>query len=281
VAEYVYRPAIGLAKTGFRALDLDFLVTGSEHIPHVGGAVMSANHVSYLDFIFVGKAADAIGRYVRFMAKDVVFRHPVVGPFMRGMKHIPVDREAGADAYRHAVASLRAGELVGVFPEGTTSRSYTIKECKTGAVRMAAEADVPVVPVITWGGQRIWTKGKPRDFRTRGRVISIRVGEPLWFTRDDDPREATQRMAQRLSELLDETVRAHPQGPDGPDDTWWLPPEYGGTALTREQAHEIEEAERQARLRRKAEERQRAAAEAATSAQRRRPWQRRRQTRQR
>ena len=65
---------------------------------------------------------------------------------MRGMKHIPVDRTAGAASYAAAVDALRAGEIVGVFPEATISRSFELKEFKTGAARMAAEAGVPILP---------------------------------------------------------------------------------------------------------------------------------------
>lgn len=248
MVEWVYAPVIAGMKAGFAALGLRFVERGYEHIPREGGGVLAINHVSYFDFIFSGKSADPIDRYVRFMAKDVVFRHPVAGPLMRGMKHIPVDREAGADAYAAAVQALRDGELVGVFPEGTTSRSYTIKGFKTGAVRMAAEAGVPLIPVITWGGQRLYTKGRKPTLRKRGRVISISVGEPMHPQAGDDFTAVTEQLRQRMSVLLDETIRAHPQGPDGPDDTWWLPPAYGGTALTRQQAHDIEESERLARL---------------------------------
>ena len=248
MVEWVYGPVIAGMKVGFAVMGLQFVERGFEHIPREGGAVLAINHVSYFDFIFSGKSAEPIGRYVRFMAKDVTFRHKVSGPLMRGMKHIPVDREAGAGAYAAAVSALKNGELVGVFPEGTTSRSYTLKAFKSGAARMAAEAGVPLIPVITWGGQRIYTKGHKPDFRTRGRAISVTVGEPIAVPPDADVVEVTERLRQVMAGLLDETIRAHPQGPDGPDDTWWLPPEYGGTALTREQAHEIEEAERQARL---------------------------------
>jgi 1-acyl-sn-glycerol-3-phosphate acyltransferase len=234
-------------KLAFAALGLRFVERGYEHVPHEGGAVIATNHISYFDFIFAGKSAEPIGRYVRFMAKEAVFSHPVAGPLMRGMKHIPVDREAGAGAYSAAVEALASGELVGVFPEGTTSRSYTVKGFKTGAARMAAEAGVPIVPVVTWGGQRMYTKGRKPDW-TRGRVISITGGPPLTPTREDDPLEVTEQLRTEMAQLLDETIRAHPQGPDGPDDTWWLPPQYGGTALTREEAHAIEERERRERL---------------------------------
>jgi 1-acyl-sn-glycerol-3-phosphate acyltransferase len=248
MVEWVYGPVVAALKGCFAGMGLTFVDRGFENVPREGGAVFAINHVGYLDFIFAGRAADPIGRYVRFMAKDAVFRHKASGPLMRGMKHIPVDREAGAGAYAAAVTALRGGEFVGVFPEGTTSRSYTIKEFKTGAARMAAEAGVPIVPVVTWGSQRIYTKGHKPDFRTRGRAISVTVGEPIAVAPDADMREVTENLREVMSVLLDETIRAHPQGPDGPDDTWWLPPQYGGTALTREEAHEIEESDRQARL---------------------------------
>ncbi|PRC58069.1 1-acyl-sn-glycerol-3-phosphate acyltransferase, partial [Mycobacterium sp. ITM-2017-0098] len=80
---------------------------------------------------------------------------------------IPVDRKAGAGAYAAAVESLRRGEIVGVYPEATISRSFELKEFKTGAVRMAKEAQVPIVPVIVWGAQRLWTKDHPKALGRR------------------------------------------------------------------------------------------------------------------
>src|SRR5436305_9173193 len=122
--EWVYPPVIRTALGVFRALDLRFDVRGLDNIPTTGGGVLASNHVSYLDFMFVGLPAHRRHRLVRFMAKESVFRHRVSGPLMRGMHHIPVDRAAGAAAFQHARDALRAGELIGVFPEQTTSRSY-------------------------------------------------------------------------------------------------------------------------------------------------------------
>src|SRR3954452_19475504 len=135
--ELVYPPVIALAKTMFRVLDLRIEIDGADHIPTEGGAVLASNHVSYLDFIFCGLAAQPSKRLVRFMAKQSVFRHKVSGPLMRGMKHIPVDREAGAASFAEAEAALRRGEVVGVFPEATISESFTVKDRKSGAARLA------------------------------------------------------------------------------------------------------------------------------------------------
>src|SRR3954464_7747255 len=105
--EIVYPPVIGIAKTMFRALDLKIQVEGAEHIPATGGAVLASNHVSYLDFIFCGFGAVPAKRLVRFMAKKSVFDHRISGPLMRGMRHIPVDRDAGAAAFHAAETALK------------------------------------------------------------------------------------------------------------------------------------------------------------------------------
>src|SRR5947209_9669800 len=103
MAEPVYRPVIGFARLVFAGLGLKFDITGSEHVPATGGGVVAINHTGYLDFALAGLAFRPRKRMVRFMAKKEVFDHPVSGPLMRGMKHIPVDREAGAGSYQTAV----------------------------------------------------------------------------------------------------------------------------------------------------------------------------------
>src|SRR3954453_2198858 len=133
--ELVYPPVIAFAKTMFRALDLKIEVDGAEHIPGTGGAGLASNHPGYLDLIFCGFGAQPAKRMVRFMAKKSVFDHRISGPLMRGMRHIPVDRDAGAASFREATTALKNGEVVGVFPEATISESFTIKDMKTGAAR--------------------------------------------------------------------------------------------------------------------------------------------------
>jgi 1-acyl-sn-glycerol-3-phosphate acyltransferase len=234
MAEPVYRPVIGFARAIFSALGLKFQITGSEHVPAAGGGVVAINHTGYLDFALAGFAFRPRKRMVRFMAKQEVFDHKVSGPLMRGMKHIAVDREAGAGSYQAAVEAARQGEFVGVFPEATISQSFELKEFKTGAVRMAQEAAVPVLPVIVWGSQRIWTKGRPKDFRRRGYPIRIVVGEP--FTATGDPVQATKDLKERMQALLEQARATYSGTPRGVDDTWWLPASLGGTAPTLEVA---------------------------------------------
>src|SRR4051812_50084958 len=99
-------------------MGLRFIVRGAHHVPREGGAVIASNHVSYLDFTFVGYGTRQAGRLVRFMAKESVFRHPVSGPLMRGMHHIPVDRAARSAAFREAPAMPKAGEPGRGLPGG-------------------------------------------------------------------------------------------------------------------------------------------------------------------
>jgi 1-acyl-sn-glycerol-3-phosphate acyltransferase len=174
------------------------------------------------------------------MAKKSVFDHRVSGPLMRGMHHIPVDRDAGLASYKQALGALRAGEVVGVFPEATISRSFTIKDLKSGAVRMAAAAGVPLIPMAVWGTQRLWTKGRRRTLTRRHLPICIAVGEPLTPGRRENSDEVLAALRQRLSTLLDRIQRAYPDKPSGPDDRWWLPAHLGGTAPTPQRAAELD-----------------------------------------
>ena len=232
MAELVYPPVVLFAKTLFRVLDLKLRVEGSEHIPARGGAVIACNHVSYLDFVFCGLGAQPANRLVRFMAKKEVFGHRISGPLMRGMGHIPVDRKAGRGAYDEAVARLRSGEVVGVFPEATISPSFTVERAKSGAARMAAQAGVPLIPMAVWGTQRLWTKGRPRTLTHRHLPVSILVGEPLNPRPEDHADTVTRELRSRMSLLLDKAQAEYPESPAGPDDLWWLPAHLGGTAPT-------------------------------------------------
>ncbi|MBT2508439.1 1-acyl-sn-glycerol-3-phosphate acyltransferase [Streptomyces sp. ISL-98] len=238
MAELVYRPVIGAARTLFKALDLKIDTQGSENVPRTGGAVLVSNHISYLDFIFAGLGALPQKRLVRFMAKDAVFRHKIGGPLMRGMKHIPVDRKQGETAYAHALDSLRSGEVIGVFPEATISESFTLKSFKSGAARMAQEAGVPLIPVALWGTQRLWTKGKPRNFGRNHIPVTIRVGEPMDAPKDEFAGAMTRRLRGRVQELLEAAQRAYPVRPKNAEDTWWVPAHLGGTAPTAAQVRE-------------------------------------------
>ena len=239
--DLTYPPIILTAKAAFRALGLRFDMQGTEHVPRTGPAMLAFNHVSYLDFIFGGFAAQPAGRLVRFMAKRETFDHRISGPLMRSMHHISVDRAEGTGSLRQALRYLRAGEVVGIFPEATISRSFEIKEIKSGAVRIAAQAKVPLVPVVLWGTQRMMTKDHPRDF-SRGKTIAITVGEPL-HPRGRDPEPGTLELRSVMERLLAETIARYPAD-EQPPGSWWLPASHGGSAPTPERAAELDAEEK-------------------------------------
>ena len=240
VKDYVYPPVIRTALTLFKVFGFRFDLRGLDNIPASGGAVLASNHVSYFDFMFVGLTGWRRGkRLVRFMAKEAVFRHRVSGPLMRGMHHIPVDRSAGAAAYRHALAALHDGEIIGVFPESTISRSFVPRPLKSGAARLALEAGVPLIPVVVWGGQRVWTVGRKPTLQRRV-PVSIWVDAPLPTVDGESAAELTARLAVRLREFVDEVLATYPV-PDA-EGLWWLPHHLGGGAPTPEEAAAAERA---------------------------------------
>ncbi len=245
--EPLYSSVVAFAGGVFALQRLRFTIVGAQNVPRTGGAVLAVNHISYFDFAYAGWAARESGRHVRFLAKEAVFRHRVSGPLMRGMHHIPVDREAGAASYDAAVAALRAGEVVGVFPEATTSRSFELKDFKLGVARMAAEAGVPVVPLVVWGSQRVWSKGLPRRLGPSRTPVTIIVGEPVHVAPDDDPVLVTRRYRQQMAEQLAAAQRDYE--PLTGDDLRYLPARLGGTAPTLEEAGRLEEVDASRRRR--------------------------------
>ena len=214
-------------------------MSGTDHVPRTGGVMLAVNHIGYVDFVYGGLAANPSGRKVRFMAKREIFDNKFGGPLMRSMHHIEVDRGDGLASYAKAVEYLKNGEAVGIFPEATISRAMELKEFKTGAVRIAAEAGVPLVPVILWGTQRMMTKDHPKDF-SRGKTIAIRVGPPLHPTGADSVAE-TAELHRVMSSMLDETIRTYPAD-EQPPGSWWLPARYGGSAPTLEEAEALDAA---------------------------------------
>ncbi len=250
--DVTYPPIIVTAKTAFRALGQHFLMSGTEHVPREGGVLLAYNHIGYVDFIYGGLAANPSGRLVRFMSKRELFDHRWLGPLMRSLHHIEVDRGEGIASFHTAVEYLRQGEAVGIFPEATISRSMELKEFKSGAVRIAAEAGVPIVPVILWGTQRMMTKDHPRDF-SRGKTIAIKVGEPMYPT-GTDPVGETAELRARMTEMLAAVVAEYPAD-EQPPGSWWVPASMGGTAPTPDEALQLDAAEKRERARKRAEKR--------------------------
>jgi 1-acyl-sn-glycerol-3-phosphate acyltransferase len=120
-------------------------------------------------------------------AVDYVIRHA---------RLIPVERRNGHDAFALVVQRLRAGELIGTHPEATISRSLELREFKSGAARMASEAQVPLIPVIVWGAHRIWPKDHPKKVFRNKVPITVSVGRPI------PPRGSVEQLNAALRQAL-------------------------------------------------------------------------------
>ena len=177
--------------------------TGKEHIPREGGFVLSANHLSNLDPWPLGLPMFP-HRQIRFMAKAELFRWPL-GPIVKAGGAFRVRRgEGDAGAIETAVQLAREGEVIAIFPEGTRRRKGLIKKREarphTGAVRVALEAGVPLVPAAIAGTDRLRRLGPLR----------VAYGTPIELDdlRDRDLREAAEIGTERLMEAIAELEQA-------------------------------------------------------------------------
>ena len=244
--EPVFRTLELAAALAIRATGTQLTFHGLDNIPTTGGAVMAVNHTGYVDFLPAALAATARGRRMRFMIKAEMNDVRVVRFLIKHTGTIPVDRSAGGDAYAVAVRRLREGELVGVYPEATISRSFELKEFKSGAARMALEAQVPVIPLVVWGAHRIWTKDHPKSLGRNKIPVTVTLGPPLPPVGTADRLEADLRTA--MTALLYDAQQAY----DHPPGAYWVPRRLGGGAPTVAEAQQMEEAELAERQRRRA-----------------------------
>ncbi|HEU4360919.1 MAG TPA: lysophospholipid acyltransferase family protein [Mycobacterium sp.] len=226
---------------------------GLANIPEHGGALIALNHTSYVDWYPASIAAYRRRRRLRFMIKAEMAEVPIVGFVIKRIQLIPVDRAAGADAYAVAVQRLKDGELVGLHPEATISRSFELREFKTGAARLARAADVPIIPTIVWGAQRIWTKDHPKKLWRNKIPVLVKMGQPLRAA--DSIEQTTAELRRAMTDLLDQAQRQYPH----PAGAFWVPRRLGGGAPTMAEALQLREAELAERARKRA---QRAAREA-------------------
>lgn len=250
--EQLYQRIVRGFRRLVKVLGMEVSVYGAEHIPAEGGALIAGNHTGYADFMLMGTGPHLRGeRLVRFMAKQSLFEVPVVGRALHKMRHVPVDRKAGASSVDAAVENLGRGLLVGIFPEATISRSFELANFKTGAARIAHQADVPLIPCAIWGSQRIWTKDLPKQLR--GVPVIVRYGEPVELTGDAEA--DTAELKRRVQELLDASRDEYASRYGSGEGEAWMPRSLGGTAPTLEEAEELYAAERAERERKKAAKR--------------------------
>ncbi len=157
--------------------------SGAENLPTEGGYVVCPNHYSYLEPLVFGHFLVDHGHSPRYLGKVEVFKTPVVGAIVRNADQIPVYRESGraADSYRAAVAAVRAGKGVAIYPEGTLTRDPDLwpMRGKTGAARVALETRCPVIPVATWGAHEVLAPYSTRLRLLPRRTMQVRAGAPV------------------------------------------------------------------------------------------------------
>lgn len=246
--EPVFRTLEIASATAMRAVGSKLTYQGLENIPERGGAVVAINHTSYIDFMPAGLATRQRRRRIRYMLKAEMQNFGIVNFLIKRARCIPVDRSAGSAAYAEAVQKLRDGELVGVYPEATISRSFELKEFKSGAVRMALEAQVPILPMIIWGVHRMWTKDHPKELGRKKIPITVRVGTPI--APAGTPTELESRLRAEMTQILHEVQEQYPHPPG----EYWVPHRLGGGAPTVEEAKQREEVELAERARRTTEQ---------------------------
>jgi 1-acyl-sn-glycerol-3-phosphate acyltransferase len=192
IGQYTAAPAIRLA---WRPT-----VEGVEHIPTSGGLVLAGNHLSVADEYMVGAV---VPRHIAFWAKAEYFAGRFTRPVVTGLRAIPVHRGGGRAAlaaFDAAVPVLLDGGLVAVYPEGTRSPDGRLYRGRTGVVRLAARAGVPIVPVGVVGTDRVQPRGArvPRLHR-----VSVAFGAPLSVSveRPADVRAGTDELMRRIQQL--------------------------------------------------------------------------------
>src|SRR5690242_11294835 len=210
----------GWAWTTVVAIIKPLLVTTTKHewidgekIPASGGCVVAMNHVSHIDPLTLGWLLYEHGRLVRYLTKDALFEVPLLKYIVRDARMIPVARTTtdAAKAYDAALDALRAGECVGVYPEGTITKDPTgwPMRGKTGAARMALETGCPVIPIGQWGAQEILPPYTARPHLVPRRTARYKVGDPVDLSDlRDRPltnevlREATDRIMTAITTLV-------------------------------------------------------------------------------
>lgn len=193
---------------------------GAEHLPEAGGFVVTPNHLSHVDPLTFAHFLYNNGRPPRFLAKSALFRIPIVGWVVRNAGQIPVYRESrnAAEAFSGAVAAIKAGECVVIYPEGTLTRDPALWPMvgKTGAARVALATGCPVIPVAQWGPQQMLPPYSRRLRVLRRTPVQVTAGPPVDLedlrglpVTPDVLRIATERILARITTMLAE-LRGEP-----------------------------------------------------------------------
>lgn len=192
---------------------------GTENIPRTGPMIAISNHISYIDPLIFAHFLYGNGRAVRFLGKASLFRIPIVGWVLRHGEQVPVEREikgSAAAALPHAIAFLKAGHCLGVYPEGTLTRDQNLwpMQAKTGLARLAVITKVPIIPCAQWGAATILAPYSKRPKLWPRTKVTVVAGKPLdfspWYGKEEDLAamvEASAYAMSAITQLLEE-IRA-------------------------------------------------------------------------
>jgi 1-acyl-sn-glycerol-3-phosphate acyltransferase len=178
-----------------------------EKLPESGGCVIAMNHLSHIDPLTSAHLVYDYGRLPHYLAKAGLWKNKALARFLDAAGQIPVERErGGAGAYAAAVAAVRAGHAIIVYPEATITRDPDMwpMRGKSGAARIALETGCPVIPVGQWGAQEILPPYTKKPHLIPRRRITMRVGDPVPL---DDLR-AKPRNAEVVNEATDRIMAA-------------------------------------------------------------------------
>lgn len=231
-----------------------FTVTGEENLPTQGGFLLVSNHLSNVDPLCLCWYFMKRNTAVRFLAKKSMFSVPVFGWIIKGMGLIPVNRDSNPSAVLATTReALTAGEVVGIYPEGTLTRDpdQWPMEFKSGAARLALDTGVTVIPLSQWGPQDIMApyNAKGMDMRP-GRRISYHFGAPVDLSdligpAGSEDHEAVNAATARILQAVREGV-GQLRGLPVPD-TVWDPATQAGPWWEEEQAKAAKKAAKAAK----------------------------------
>jgi 1-acyl-sn-glycerol-3-phosphate acyltransferase len=176
-------------------------IYGAENVPRVGPLVLVSNHASDFDPVLV---ANCVRRPVAYMAKQELFKVPILATLIRLYGAFPVNRGAAdRSAIRAALNSIEEGWATGVFLQGTRTSDGRITDPKLGAALIAQKAQVPLLPICLWGTEKIVSKGQYLPKRT---PVTVRIGELIEPPKAGDRAEllaVTQHCANAINALHD------------------------------------------------------------------------------